>query len=334
MRRIGGKKKAGGLSWLSLFLSLIVVMITIGTAAAKTDFPSKQPITFIVPVSPGGGFDAFTRMLVPYLKKHLPGNPNIIVNNVPGKEWDLGITKLYLSKPDGYTIGIFNMPANCINQMMGTAKFDLTKMTWLGNISEVTYVTALSPNSKYKTLADLKNAPEVTCGVVGIASTAGLGSVIAAQRMGIKMRPVTHAGSTEAIISAIRGNVDWVQYPFSSIKKVILDSHDLVPVWVYSKKRLKLLPNVPTIAELGYPDLVDVVSMYRPIGAPPDLPKEEAKILKDALWKATNDPDFQKKMIEANEPAMPMTSDETAATVKKALAEVAKYKDLVSKYIK
>jgi tripartite-type tricarboxylate transporter receptor subunit TctC len=304
-----------------------------GTAAAREKFPSK-PITFIIPVTPGGGFDTFARMLVPYLQKYLPGNPNIIVKNTPGGEWNIGIKKMYWSKPDGYTIGILNLPANAVNQILGTVNYDLNKITWLGNISEVTYVTCISLKCKYRTLQELQKAPEVTSGVVGLASTAGLGTIIAAQRMGIKMKPIPHDGSTEAILAAIRGDVDWVQFPISTLKKYIVDSKDLIPVWVYSKKRIPQIPDVPTVGELGYPDLANIVTMYRPVGAPPRVPKAVAKVWDDAFWKATNDAEFQKKMIAADEPASPMTPQETAEMVSNAVKEVAKYKALILKYRK
>jgi tripartite-type tricarboxylate transporter receptor subunit TctC len=264
----------------------------------------------------------------------LPGNPNIVVNNAPGGEWNIGINKMYRSKPDGNTFAIFNWPANAVSQVLGTAKYDLNKVTWLGNISEVTYVMCISPKSKYQTLPELQKAPEVISGVVGLASTAALGTIIAAQAMGIKMKPIPHDGSTEAILAAMRGDVDWVQYPLATLKKTIVDSKDLKPLWIYSKKRSPLLPDVPTVEELGYGDLTEVVTMYRPVGAPPELPNDVKKIWYDAFWKATNDPEFQKKMIAANEPALPMTPAETSRMITQGIAMVTKYKELIQKYTK
>jgi tripartite-type tricarboxylate transporter receptor subunit TctC len=313
-----------------LFLVFMCVSaMPFGDAQAK--FPSK-PITYVIPVSPGGGFDTESRMLIPYLRKHLPGHPNIIVKNTPGGEWNIGINKMYRAKPDGHTVAILNLPGNAVNQVLGTAKFDLTKITWLGNISQVVYVTALSSKTKYKTIEALKKAPEVTAGVVGLSSTAGLGTVIAAERIGIKMKPIPHVGSTEAILGAIRGDLDWVQYPISTLKRSIVDSNELIPLMVYSQKRHELLPDVPTVVELGYGDLLDIVSMYRPVGAPPGLPKDVAEIWKKAFWNATNDPDFIKKMKKANRSPLPMTSEETAQMVQSGIRQVAKYKQLLLKY--
>ncbi len=320
--------------WLVCIGALTIMLMGLSTVATvEAKFPSKT-ISFIVPVTPGGGFDTATRMLVPYLEKYLPGNPNVVVKNIPGGEWGIGITKMYRSKPDGHTVCIFNMPGNAVSQVLGTAKFDLTKVTWIGNISEVVYVGAVSKKSKYQTLKDMQNAPVITSGVVGLASTAGLGTVIAAERMGIKVKPIPGDGSVQAILGAIRGDFDYVQYPFSTLKSSIVDSQDLNPVWVFSKKRLEMLPNVPTIEEMGYGDLLDIVSMYRPVGAPPGLPADTLKTWEEAFWKATNDPDFQKKMVKASRNPLPMTAQETAEMIKRGIGEVEKYKALLQKYTK
>ena len=318
---------------LSLAITASIWVLTMNEAAAKSAFPSKT-ITYVVPTSPGGGFDTFSRMIIPYLRKYLPGNPNIIIKNAPGGEWKIGINKMYRAKPDGHTIAVLNMPANALPQVLGEARYDLRKATWLGNIGEVTYVTALSLKCKYKTIEALKKAPMVTSGTVGLASTAGLGTLLAAERMGIKMKYIPHSGSTEAILAGIRGDVDWVQYPFSTLKKSIVDSQDLIPVWVYSKKRLKLIPDVPTIAELGYPDLVDVIKMLRPVAAPPGLPDDIAQIWKDAFWKATNDPEFQKKQIAANATPYPMRPQELEEMVEAAMKLLVQYKEIILKHRK
>ena len=184
------------------------------------------------------------------------------------------------------------------------------------------------------TIEDLKKASQVTAGTVGLSSTAALGTMIAAQSMGIKMKFIPHDGSPQAILAAMRGDVDWVQYPISTLKKTIVDSKDLIPIVVYSTKRLKLLPDVPTIGELGYGELVDVVKMYRPVGGPPGLPDDLKKIWQNAFWKATNDPGYQKKQLAANGSPFPMTPEELNVMVENSIKLVTQYKETIKKYRK
>lgn len=325
--------KAIRLLCVNLLLITALLGLIAGNSVAESSFPSKA-ITFVVPTSPGGGFDTFTRMVIPYVKKYLPRPVNIIVKNVPGGEWSIGITKMARAKPDGYTIGILNLPGNAVNQMLGTAKYDLTRITWLGNLTQVTYVSAVSKKSDYKKLENLQKTPMVNTSVVSLSGTSGLLTLIAAKKMGIKIKPIPHSGSTEAILSVMRGDLDWYQGPYGTLKKFIVDSQDLIPVWVYAKKRLKLLPSVPTVVELGYESLLDLAVMYRAVGATPGIPDDVAGILKDAFWKATNDPEFQKKVIKANGQPVPMRPKEITAIARNALKELSQYKKLVMKYRK
>jgi len=152
--------------------------------------------------------------------------------------------------------------------------------------------------------------------------------------MDIKMKFIPHAGSTEAILAGIRGDVDWVQYPISTLKKSIVDSQDLIPFVVYAKKRLKLLPDVPAIGELGYPDLLDVVSMTRPVGAPPGLPQDVAELWRDVFAKATSDPEFQQKQMAANETPLPMNSKELEEMVVAAIKMITPHKNLILEHRK
>lgn len=305
---------------------------TAGTAGKTVDFPTKD-ITFIVPVSPGGGYDTYSRLLAQYMPKYLPKPVNIIVKNVPGGEWNIGIGEIDRAKPDGYTIGIFNIPGNVVNQIMGT-NYDLNKMTWIGRVTDTVYVGALSPKSKYKSLEDLKKADEVKVGVVGLSSTAGLGSLIALQEMGIKAKYVTHPGSSEAVMAAIRGDVDYVQYPYPTLKKFIVDSQQLNPIVIFYPERHKALPDVPTIKEAGYGQLLDVVKADYLVGGTPGIPPEIAKILRDAFQQAMKDPDVIKKMDEFGQPAHPATDQEAAKIIEDALKIFAKYKDLVAEHQK
>jgi tripartite-type tricarboxylate transporter receptor subunit TctC len=125
-----------GIRGNSFGLLLIIpcfVLAVIGYSSAaekKAKFTSKT-VTFIVPTSPGGGFDTDARLLAPFLQKYLPGQPNIIVKNFPGGAWRLGITELYKSHPDGSAICIFNIPGNVVDQISGLAvRFNESRLDW------------------------------------------------------------------------------------------------------------------------------------------------------------------------------------------------------------
>ena len=321
------------------FIFVLIVLCSVpgwvgwaNAAEERAKFPAKT-ITFIVPTSPGGGFDTNTRLLAPFLRKNLPGEPNVVVKNVPGAAWRLGVMEMVKSKPDGNTVCIFNIPGNVVDQVTGLAEYDLTKVAWIGNITGTFMVTALSPKSKVRTLEDLRKTPNLKTGVVGLSSTASLSTLIAADEMGFKVKPINYDGSTEALLSAIRGDTDLVTFNFPSIKRFIIDSKELIPFVVYSKERLKELPDTPTIGEMGYEKLLEVVGLDNMVGAPPGTPGDVMKVWRDAFDKALVDPEYQKMIRNQlkHEPT-PLNGDQTAQKINTYFKTYAKYKNLIMQY--
>src|SRR6266699_333627 len=99
------------------------------------DFYSGKTVTIIVGYAPGGGFDTTARRAAKYMGKHLPGNPNVIVDNMPGAGSLTAANHIYnVAKPDGLTIGVFNETPvlNQVANVEGVA-FDAKQMGWLGN---------------------------------------------------------------------------------------------------------------------------------------------------------------------------------------------------------
>src|SRR5215831_14870859 len=96
-------------------LFAVPALIAARAAPAAANFPAKN-IQFIIPYAPGGGFDTFVRFIAPVMETHLPRRTNIVPNNITAGSGSRGISQLYRSKPDGYTIGIFDVPGMFIQQ--------------------------------------------------------------------------------------------------------------------------------------------------------------------------------------------------------------------------
>jgi len=289
---------------LSIILGLILLVLAgcnndsnVATAEDASAFPSKE-ITFVVPYSPGGGFDTAVRLIAPYMEKYLPNDATIVVKNSPGGEGNVGLSEIDRAKPDGHTIGLVNLPGHYANQVMDTAKYDLLKMKYIGNITTLDYITTLSAKSKYKTLEDLQNAEVVNAGVVSVSSTDGLGLMALAKELGINLNIITHEGSSEALLAAVRGDVDIVQFPYTSAIDYV-ESGDLIPLIMQSKERMSDYPDIPTVGELGYEDLLNVTMGNRTIITTPETPEEILTVLREAFDKAVADPEYIKQAEEA-----------------------------------
>jgi tripartite-type tricarboxylate transporter receptor subunit TctC len=304
---------------------LVFFLILFGAFGTALAYPEKN-ITLVVPVAPGGAFDVTSRIFATYFPKYLPKPTTVVVVNMPGGSWSVGIREVYKAKPDGYTMGIFHPTANVANQITGKADFDLEKISWLGSLSESNPISVVPTKSKYKTFQDLKAAAKIKAAVVGVGIDTD--TLICAKTFGFNITQIPYNGSTEAILSMVRGETDWSQFPYAALKTSIQDSKELTPLWVYAARRLPQLPDVPTIKEMGYESLLSIVTQYRPIGLPPGVPPDTLKVLRDAFEKTLKDPDFIQKLRSANLAGNTASAEEVQKIVKEAIVQFTKFKEL------
>ncbi|KHF38640.1 tripartite tricarboxylate transporter substrate binding protein [Halalkalibacter okhensis] len=294
---------------------------------ATANFPEEE-IKIIVPYSAGGGFDLAARMLAPYLAKYLPNDATVIVENISGGNGNIGLGELTRAKPDGHTLGVVNLPGHFVQQILEVASYDLTEYEYIGNITKTEYIAAASPSSNFTELSQLQDADEVRAGITNISSTDGLGLVVSADELGINVRTINHPGSTEAILAAIRGDVDIVQLPVESLS-TYFESGDLVPLWSYTTERLEQYPDLPTITELGHENLINLVSLYRAIATTPGTPEETLTILREAFEKAVNDEEYIEQVLEAGAFHNPSDYADAAQTAEDSLEMLVPYVDLL-----
>jgi tripartite-type tricarboxylate transporter receptor subunit TctC len=316
-------------------VGLLIIPAIFLSAASRADaeeYPSKD-IRLVIGGGPGGGFDTYARAIGRYMQKYLPEGVNVIVENRPGAGHRIAISQVYNSEPDGYTIGMPMMPGLYFPQMFEEQKYDMTKVTWLVTILKEPRVLAIAPNSKFKTLKDLQAAETVRVPIVGFSSETGI--ILANEKLGINTTYISgHKNSKEAVLAALRGDGDAVGFTFGSLRKFFLEKQ-LVPVAVLgSEKRIPAIPDVPTLAELGDPDLNDVLGTYRVLAGPPNLPAERTKYLRDIIWKTLNDKEFVAWSKEAKREIDALDGEATEKALNKVMQGYSDYKDVLKKYVK
>jgi tripartite-type tricarboxylate transporter receptor subunit TctC len=264
------------------------------------------------------------------MEKYLPEGVNVIVENRPGDGHKIAITMVYTSKPDGYTIGMPMMPGLYFPQMFEEQKYDMMKVTWLATILKEPRVIAIAPNSKFKTLQDLQQAESVRVPIVGFSSV-----ILANEKLGINAKYISGLkNSKEAMLAALRGDADAVCFTFGSLRKFFA-KNQLIPVAILgSEKRIPAIPEVPTLAELGHPDLNKMLGTYRVLAGPPNLPADRTKYLRDTIWKTLNDAEFVAWSKQAKRPVEALDGEATAKTLDPVMKEYTNYKDILKKYVK
>ena len=303
---------------------LAIVASSLGLAPQATAAFPERDIEFVIPYNPGGGNDTIVRMIAPYIEKHLPGNVSVVPVNTPGAGGQRGATTVYRADPDGYTIGLFPMPGLALPGVLGeTVEFDLEEMTWLGRLEASHYVLLVPATSDIQSLDDLGDGRDVTILSTGFGSTMLAASQIMAGALGIDATYVTgYQSSSDAMAGLIRGDGNAAMGVIEPSASYV-ESGDLRPLAVSVSR--PALPDVPTFEELGHPEL-NVLSLDRWVGAPPNLDPEARSVLEKALMDALSDPDFQAQAEAAGIVLAPLSGDEVSDLVSESMSFFDRYK--------
>ena len=157
-----------------LLLTLLLLFGPVTGLHAQAPFYQGKTITFIVGSGSGTAYDIYSRLLAAYIGKHLPGNPTVVVQNMPAAGGLVAANYVYgVAKPDGLTLVSIN-PAHYFNQLQGNkeVKFDWTKFTWLASSDKSEHMLYMRADAPYKTIQDIRKATEPPkCGATGTGTS-------------------------------------------------------------------------------------------------------------------------------------------------------------------
>jgi tripartite-type tricarboxylate transporter receptor subunit TctC len=228
--------------------------LPLGSAFAQDNWPSR-PVRVIVPSSPGGGTDVFGRILAQALSEQT--RQSFVVDNKPGASGNIGADLAAKAEPDGYTMLVASNSSLGINPvLLKQMPFDIDKD--LAPITRAVFapmVIVANPATGWKTLKDMveqgkKEPGKYVYGTAGVGSPLYIGIRMLEDESGAKFLHVPYKGAGAAYQDLLAGRVNFMLTDLASIEQHI-KAGKLVPLAVTQK--VKMLPNVPTIAEAGYP---------------------------------------------------------------------------------
>ncbi len=301
--------------FLAFVLPLFIVFsLSLGprsaAASSHDTFPNKA-ITWLVPYAPGGGFDLHSRAAARGVSKQL-GVP-VIVKNVPGAGGVIGWNMLSASRPDGYTIGMVSLPGAVVSELFGKPKpqYRLRELSWISRITDGPYMWAVRADLPYRKLEDVRRAPEILTTGTGVGATAWVVETLTAEVMKFNNRMILgYKNAPEAISAILRGEGHARAFGMDSPGQMqFIHDGKMVPLWVYLDKRDPEFPNVPTVGELGFPELA-VLAVHRVMAAPPGVPKQQLAILRDAFSKAMADEEILQRFKRMDARLAPLIGDE------------------------
>ncbi len=261
----------------------LVALVASATIAAA-EYPADDKITFVIPYGPGGGFDTIVRSFAPTLESIL--GTTVVPENIPGASGTRGGQTVHRAEPDGYTIGIFNIPGLTVSEATSRdIGFSLGEITWIANLAEEKYGIAVKSDSPINSVADLcALGRSIKLSDTGGDSTSSITAVISFDILDCPITNVTgYSGSNDTMIAVMRGEVDATLKPIGSLAKYVA-SGDLRMIFTLSEETL--LEGVETAAAIGHPELAKF-TINRVVGGPPGMDPAVVAKLSDAFRAAT-----------------------------------------------
>jgi tripartite-type tricarboxylate transporter receptor subunit TctC len=308
---------------LSLFLGLSWSMVTGANAQTiQSNYPDK-PIRFIVPYTPGGGTDTVTRQLAEKITQETQWA--FLIDNKPGAGGNIGIDLVAKAKPDGFTIGMGQTSNLAINPAaMGKLPFDASKdLVPVALVAEVPMVMVVRADTAWKNLDDMikaaKAKPEsIKQALAGTGTVGHLAGEMLSKKANFKVLSVPYKGAAPAITDLLGGQTD---YMFATPQSVLgmLQGGKLKALAVTSSQRLKVLPNVPTVAEQGYKGFEAVD--WKMVVAPANTPLPILKRLNAAAEKVLGTPGFSAQMAAEGSTPLGGSLEKIAAYLKSEQTE-------------
>lgn len=267
-------------------VSPVATGVTATDAPKPAGFPT-QPITWVIPYTPGGAFDVIPRGVAPALSREL-GVP-VVVQNVPGAE---GYNRIFRAAPDGYTLGMVDLVGELGLRFVQQPVYDVTQFVYLGRINNGINLVVGAPSGNAKSLQQLRNAPEsVRCGTFGGLSTPAVQCILLAERLGFKANLVRFPGPAELVVGTVRGDADLGSLGISLWLDHI-SKGNVLPVMVWADAPDPRAPGVPTLQDAGAADLA-VLSVQRAVAVSPGTPPDRAAYLTAALARAVQSEEVQ-----------------------------------------
>ena len=313
-----------------LRIAAAAVVLALAGAPAQADgvadFYKGKVVNLVVGYGSGGGYDVYGRLVATHLGKYIPGNPTVVIQNMPGAGSLRSVNYLYNTAPkDGTTIATFarDMPLLGLIGNNPNVRFDPRKFTWLGSSSSYgndAYLLITRKDAAVKSIADARRpgGPPLVLGGTAEGATGNDISTVLRDALGLNIRIIVgYPDSNALFLAADRKETDGRFVGLSAVSS----SH---PEWLRPDSGMQILlqfarltrhprfPDVPTARELATNDRARALialaelpyRLSRPFAAPPGLPADRAKALQAAFLAVHQDPEYldeaQKLMVDVS----------------------------------
>jgi len=296
-------------------------------AAQESEFWRGKTITIVAPTGPGGGYDAYTRMVARHIGKQLPGQPTVVVQNMPGAGGMVTANYIYNVAPkDGTVFALFDRAIPTAPLLYGEeskARFDPLKLTWLGSMAREAGMGVVSTRAPAQTVEEARKT-ELFFGATGHENDAATYVRLFNELFGTRIKVIpTYKAQPEIFLAIERGELHglFVTGYSANARTYVEDQIAKGQMRLMVQMTLQkdpALPNVPGVLDFVSKEqdrqvielLLSRLSLGRPFIAPPDLPPERLATLRGAFEKLLQDPEFLADAQKSGLPVQPILAKE------------------------
>jgi tripartite-type tricarboxylate transporter receptor subunit TctC len=310
---------------------LLIAPLAYGQPAEP--FFARKTITIYVGYTAGGSYDLYARLIARHLGKHIPGNPAVVAQNMPGAGSMKAANYVYQVAPkDGTALGVI-VESAALEQVLGNSavQYDAAKFTYVGRVATSNNVFMQWHTSKVQSIADSQKIESTLAGT-GPGSIAETIPRLFNAIIGTKFRLVSgYPASTEGMLAMERGEVDGASSSWAAVfvtKQSLLKEKKIRIYLQTQPERHQELPDAPSITEYGNtPEDRQVTALYasgsgvgRSLIGPPDIPADRLKVLRDAFNAMVKDPEFVADIKKLNVELEPLTGEHVQELIARTLA--------------
>lgn len=328
----------------ALAAGVLATALTVGCSGSESSAKSDadggtlegKTVEFIVPFSPGGGYDTYARMIAPKLEEEL--GATVVVVNKPGAGGMLATNELWNTKPDGLTFAMFNTVGH-IGSALAEAEgvqYEAEEFSYLARVSREPDVVVTKANGPLSSWDDVIAADAVRFGASGPGSLEYVDAVVLQLLDGVEGEVVTgFEGSSEVALAVLAGDVDLHALSMGSQMSGI-ESGDTNPLLVIGAEEVPELEGVPSIMDYVSGDNENLIATHtrlletgRVLAAPPGTDEGVLEELRSALETVLTDEEFIAEAEEAGRPLDFASGEEVQALVEELMDSPAEYVDVL-----
>jgi tripartite-type tricarboxylate transporter receptor subunit TctC len=322
--------------------SSLEVLASAQAAAGAEPFYKGKTLRIVAGFPAGGGYDVYARLLARFMEKHIPGNPTIIVQNMPGAGSMIAANYAYeVAKPDGLTIGMVARELY-LAQIAGTPelKVDFRKLIPVISMTDENPTIYMRTDTPYTSIRAIQEAvqqgkPPPRMGATGVGSTGYVLPRVVEELVGTKLFNIItgYPGGPEVDLALVKKEIHGAGRTYVSLlerSRHMLEKGEITIIvqgGTGDRRRAPYLPNVPTYWELAKTEedralvasLLVSYNAARPFFLSPGVPSDRVRILREAAAKTVKDSEFLAEAERTKRPINPLSGEEMEAMYKEAL---------------